>query len=75
MNFRTYDHYLNRITKLMSKGDVNKRLVNKAKRRLNRMGEVSELEVKMYNSARRLKYGNIIVQPARIIINKYNLIF
>lgn len=39
MNFRTYDHYLNRIIKLMSKGDVNKRLVNKAKRRLNRMGK------------------------------------
>ena len=37
MDFRTYDHYLNRITKLMSKGDVNRRLVNKAKRRLNRM--------------------------------------
>lgn len=29
MNFRTYDHYLNRISKLMSKGDTNKRLVNK----------------------------------------------
>ena len=39
MNFRTYNHYLNRISKLMSKGDTNKRLVNKAKRRLNQMGE------------------------------------
>ena len=39
MNFRTYEHYLNRITKLMSKGDVNRRLVNKAKCRLNRMGK------------------------------------
>lgn len=39
MNFRTYDHYLNRITKLMSKGDINKRLVNKAKRHLSWMGK------------------------------------
>lgn len=37
MNFRTYDHYLNRIAKLQSKGDINKRLVNKTKRRLNQM--------------------------------------
>ena len=37
MNFRTYNHYLNRIFKLMSKGDTNKRLVNKTKRRLNQM--------------------------------------
>ena len=37
MNFRTYERYLNRISKLMSKGDINKRLVNKTKRRLNQM--------------------------------------
>lgn len=37
MNFRTYNHYLNRISKLMYKGDTNKRLVNKTKRRLNQM--------------------------------------
>ena len=37
MNCRTYNHYLNRISMLMSKGDTNKRLVNKTKRRLNQM--------------------------------------
>ena len=37
MNFRTYNHYLNRISKLMAKGDTNKRLINKTKRRLNQM--------------------------------------
>lgn len=37
MNFRTYDHYLNRISKLKANGDINKRLVNKTKRRLNQM--------------------------------------
>ena len=39
MNFRTYNHYLNRVSMLMSKGDTNKRLVNKTKRRLNQMKE------------------------------------
>ena len=39
------------------------------------MVAINDVEVKMYNSACRLKYGNIMVQPARIIINKYNLIF
>lgn len=39
MNFRTYNHYLNRISKLMSNGDTNKRLVNKTKRRMNQMKE------------------------------------
>ena len=39
MNFRTYNHYLNRISKLMSKGDTNKRLVDKTKRRLNQTKE------------------------------------
>lgn len=37
MNFRTYDHYFNRIAKLKAKGDINKRLVNKTKRRLVKM--------------------------------------
>lgn len=37
MNFRTYNYYLNRISKLMSKGDTNNRLINKTKRRLNQM--------------------------------------
>ena len=39
MNFRAYNHYRNRISKLMSKGDTNKRLDNKTKRRLNQMKE------------------------------------